>query len=197
MTEPAACPSPPAQYRRFVLLDRDGVINRERGDFTTTVEEWEWVPGALAGMKKLTKAGFGIIVITNQSGISRGIITEDGLANLHDFMIRTVRDAGGDIARVYHCPHKTADNCSCRKPHPTMLLAAANDFGFDLAGTFFIGDAPRDMEAAARAGAQGVFIDTTPAVTTGATDEPVPFAFRAKNLLEAADIVIRETPPGV
>ena len=71
---------------KFVLLDRDGVINVERGDYTCTIDEWEWAPYALEGIKKLNEAGFGVIVITNQSCISRGILTEEGLQKLHNYM---------------------------------------------------------------------------------------------------------------
>ena len=176
----------------FVFLDRDGVINVERGDYTTSIKEWEWAPGAFEGIKKLNGAGFGIIVITNQSCISRGIMTEKELSELHDFMLRTVRDSGGEILRIYHCPHQKSDNCSCRKPKPGMLLQAAKDYGIDLPKTFFIGDAPRDMEAAAQAGARRIYIDSSSSDTNSQT-QLIPVDFQAENLKEAAEIVIRET----
>ncbi len=177
--------------RRFVFLDRDGVINVERGDFTTKIEEWDWAPGALAGIRLLTDAGFGIIVITNQSCISRGLQTEKGLAVLHDFMNNDVRTSGGEILAVYHCPHQRADNCSCRKPEPGMLLKAIADYGIDTKETFFIGDADRDMEAGKRAGVKTIYIEGTPAeagLSTGPKAD-----FRARNLIEAAHIVLRES----
>jgi len=183
----------PGRSRHFVFLDRDGVINVERGDYTTSIDEWEWAPGALEGIRTLTEAGFEIIVVTNQSCISRGILTEEELERIHDYMRRTVHEEGGDILRVYHCPHQKADNCSCRKPEPGMLLAAAEEFGINLADTFFIGDAPRDMEAAARAGVRSIFIDTTSARMNGDSLEPVRYEFRADNLIDAVGIVIRET----
>ncbi len=186
---------PQKHHDHFVFLDRDGVINVEIGDFIRTIEEWEWAPCALEGIKKLTDAGFSIIVVTNQSCISRGIITEDELGTIHDYMLGTIRDAGGKILSVYHCPHQQSDGCSCRKPYPGMLLQAAKDYGIDLSETFFIGDAPRDMEAAGRAGARGIFIDCQSGDNTGDNTselQTIPFDFRAKNLLEAADIVIRE-----
>ena len=97
----------PHGHRGYVFLDRDGVINVERGDYTTTIEQWDWAPGALDGLRMLTEAGFGVIVITNQACISKGIQTEEGLAVLHGFMLEGIREAGGDILRVYHCPHYT------------------------------------------------------------------------------------------
>jgi len=184
-------PGGSAAYERFVFLDRDGVINVERGDYTTTVDEWRWAPGALEGIKRLTEAGFGVIVITNQSCIAKGLQTEEGLEKLHAFMVKTVRESGGDIVRVYHCPHRESDHCRCRKPEPGLILEAAGDFGIDLPRTFFIGDAERDMEAGRRAGTRTIFIDGTKA-SLGKAGE-VEADFRAGNLREAAEIVIRET----
>ena len=177
---------------RFVLLDRDGVINVERGDYTKTVEEWKWAPGALKGIKRLTEAGFGIIVITNQSCISKGILTEAELAGLHEFMLSKIRESGGDILKIYHCPHQLSDGCTCRKPEPGMLLQAAKDYGINLSNTFFIGDAQRDMEAARRAGSRFIFIDSVSGYSVSKS-QPITADYRTKNLLEAAEIVIRET----
>jgi D-glycero-D-manno-heptose 1,7-bisphosphate phosphatase len=122
-----------SRYKRFVFMDRDGVINVERGDYTVSAGQWLWAQGALEGLRMLTEAGFGIIVVTNQACIAKGIQTEEGLAALHEYMLRVVREHGGDILRIYHCPHVTADDCSCRKPKPGMLLQAAEDFGIPLA----------------------------------------------------------------
>jgi D-glycero-D-manno-heptose 1,7-bisphosphate phosphatase len=176
---------------RFVFLDRDGVINVERGDYTTTIEQWRWAAGAFEGLRLLAESGFGVIVITNQACIAKGIQTEEGLAVLHEFMLREIRERGGDILRVYHCPHQTADGCSCRKPDPGLILRAAADFSIDLPKTFFIGDSLRDMEAGRRAGTRTILIDTGP----GADSSRTRFErgeFRADDLLDAARIVIRE-----
>lgn len=176
----------------FIFLDRDGVINVERGDYTKTIEEWKWAPEALKGIKRLTEAGFGIIVITNQSCISKGITTEEELAGLHEFMLRKIRVSGGDILKIYHCPHQHSDGCSCRKPEPGMLLQAAKDYGINLSNTFFIGDAQRDMEAAKRAGSRFIFIDSVCGDSIPKT-QSIPAEYLVKNLLEATEIVIRET----
>ena len=173
---------------RYVLLDRDGVINVDPGDYTTTIDKWEWAPGALEGIKKLCDAGFGILIITNQACIAKGLQTEDGLAVLHDFMLDTIRKSGGDIVRIYHCPHQTSDGCDCRKPEPGMILRAADDYGFNRAETFLIGDTPRDMEAARRAGVRGIMITSNQAYE-GETDG----GLTAANLFDAAEIVIGET----
>jgi len=176
---------------RFVFLDRDGVINVDIGDYTTTIEEWKWAAGALEGIRMLTEAGFGIIVITNQACIAKGLQTEYGLAVLHDFMLNHIHRAGGDILRIYHCPHQTSDGCSCRKPEPGMLLTAIKDYSIIPAKTFFIGDAPRDIEAGKRAGTRTILINTDE--TAVSPDTGIQADFYAGNLLDAARIVIRET----
>jgi len=181
---------PEKPHRRFVFVDRDGVINIERGDYTTTIDEWQWAPGSLEGIKLLTDAGYHIIVITNQACIAKGIQTEEGLRILNEYMIDTIRSAGGDILAVYHCPHGDSDRCECRKPKPGMLLKAAEEHDIPLPDTFFIGDAPRDMEAGMRAGTRTILVTGT---DTGADDISVTEAdFRAVSLLDAARIVIRE-----
>jgi len=173
--------------KRFVFLDRDGVINVERGDYTTTIDQWEWAPGAIEGMKLLTGTGFGIIVITNQSCIAKGLQTEEGLAKLHGFMVNHIRNAGGEILKIYHCPHRETDNCNCRKPEPGMLLEAAEEFGINFAETFLIGDAERDIKAGKRAGTRTILLENT------GQDRNIRADFRAENLLDASRTVIRES----
>jgi D-glycero-D-manno-heptose 1,7-bisphosphate phosphatase len=177
---------------KFVFLDRDGVINVERGDYTTTIEQWEWAEGAFEGLRMLADEGYGVIVITNQACIAKGRQTEEGLAKLHDFMIRRIREFGGDILRIYHCPHQTSDGCSCRKPSPEMIFQAAKDFHIPLPETFFIGDSLRDMETGRRAGVRTILIDTGLGSDSPGT-KFVTGEFRADNLVDAVKIVFRET----
>ena len=198
--------------RRFVFLDRDGVINVDPNDYTTTIEQWIWAEGALEGIQKLTEAGFGIVIITNQACIAKGLQSEEGLEKLHRYMLDGIDRAGGSIIGIYHCPHKTGDGCSCRKPEPGMLFKAAEDFSIPLSETFMIGDSLTDMEAGKRAGTRTILIDSDSnekKVTDdtnltekekkkrnsdGMATQSEPSDFRATNLLEAANIVIRETP---
>ncbi len=140
----------------------------------------------------LAEAGYGVIVITNQACIAKGLQTEQGLAKLHDFMTRNIREYGGDILRIYHCPHETQDGCSCRKPAPGMILQAAEDFHIPLLETFFIGDSLRDMEAGRRAGVRTILIDTGLSSDSPRT-QFAPGEFRADNLVDAVKIVFRET----
>ena len=153
---------------RYVFLDRDGVINVERGTYTTNREEWQWESACMAGIRRLTEAEFGIIVITNQACIAKGLQTEEGLAALHDWMMEAIENAGGAIRAIYHCPHTTEDGCECRKPKPGMILQAARDFDIDLPRSFMIGDSLRDMEAGRRAGTRTIRITGGP----GARQQP-------------------------
>jgi len=176
---------------KYVLLDRDGVINAERGDYTTTIDEWEWATGALKGLRILTEHGYGIIVVTNQSCIAKGRQTEEGLAVLNRYMIDTARSHGGDIFRVYHCPHYPPEECDCRKPKPGMIIEAARDFDFDLSSTFFVGDTARDMEAGNRAGTRTILIEGL-GTLRDSNLAAIPAEFRAGDLVEAAAILLAE-----
>lgn len=176
---------------KFVFLDRDGVINVERGDYTTTIGQWEWATGVFESLNLLDGAGFHPIVITNQACIAKGIQTGEGLAELHAYMIREIRAHGGDILRVYHCPHQDSDGCACRKPSPGLILQAAADYGIDLSRTFMIGDSRRDLEAGRRAGTRTILIAPGHGTDdSGGADSPADF--RVETLLDAVRIVIRE-----
>ena len=107
-------------------------------------------------MKKLSSQGFSFIVITNQAGIGRGITKLKNLNEIHNKMIRKLSAHGIKILKVYFCPHDWKKECECRKPKPGMLFKASKEFFFRLDKTFFIGDDPRDIEAAERAGSNGI-----------------------------------------
>ena len=133
-----------------VILDRDGVLNVKaaRGEYITSPEEWQWLPGSREAMRAIREAGSDIVVVTNQAGIARGMLTEQDLEAVHSRMREEAAQAGGDILDIFHCPHHWDDNCDCRKPKPGMLVAAQREHGLDLSVTPFVGDDPRDGEAA-------------------------------------------------
>lgn len=132
---------------KIVFLDRDGVINKNRSDYVKTWKEFEFLPNAKKGIKLLNENGFKIIIITNQSVVGRGIITEKTLNEIHEKMLKELEECGCRIEKIYYCPHAPSDNCDCRKPKPGMLLKAANDFDMDLKKCCFIGDDIKDMQA--------------------------------------------------
>jgi D-glycero-D-manno-heptose 1,7-bisphosphate phosphatase len=137
-----------------IILDRDGVLNRRmpKAEYVRCWADWEWLPGALEALSLLGRAGWRILVVTNQAGIARGVMTEASLAEIHQRMQADAAAVGGLIEAIYHCPHGWDDGCDCRKPKPGMLFAAQRRFHLDLSRVLFIGDDERDAQAAAAAG---------------------------------------------
>lgn len=137
-----------------IILDRDGVLNAKqpKATWVTSLDKWRWLPGALEGLARLTRAGAQIVVITNQAGIARGALSENDLAGIHAHMRETARAKGGEISAVYYCPHGWDSTCDCRKPKPGMLFQAQREHALNLAVTPFVGDDDRDGIAAAAAG---------------------------------------------
>lgn len=134
-----------------VFLDRDGVICRRRpGDYVRRWAEFEFLPRAPEALALLTAHGYLTIVVTNQRGIARGLMTEEDLAEIHQRMCSALAAAGARLDAIYHCPHE-AGTCRCRKPGTGLFEQARADFpGLDFAGGYMIGDSPSDMEAGRR-----------------------------------------------
>lgn len=169
-----------------MLLDRDGVINRDSDQYIKSVDEWVPLPGSLEAIADLTRAGFTVVVITNQSGIGRSLLDVATLERVHSAMCRAVESAGGRIDGIYYCPHLPDDGCDCRKPRPGLLLRAAQDYGVSLSGVPFIGDKASDVDAARAAGAVPVLV--------GPAEYPDPSGRirRFPDLAEASRELIRE-----
>ena len=148
----------------MVIFDRDGVLNVDHG-YAFKPEDLEWVPGAMAAVKRANDAGAIVVIATNQSGIGRGYYSEADMEAFHAEMLRQLSVTGARIDAIYFAPHheaaaedryRVADHPD-RKPNPGMLLRALADFGVAPQDAFMIGDKPSDMEAARRAGVRGVF----------------------------------------
>ncbi len=139
--------------RSCVIVDRDGVLNAKarRGEYIATPAGWRWLPGAVESLRQLEHAGIDTLVVTNQAGIARGMVTPDALTAIHARMCAEAEAGGGHILDVIHCPHHWDEGCSCRKPKPGMLFDAQHRHLLDLSRTPFIGDDPRDGQAAAAA----------------------------------------------
>jgi D-glycero-D-manno-heptose 1,7-bisphosphate phosphatase len=148
--------------RRAVFLDRDGVINRDSADYITHLEQFEFYPGSLDALRRLTAAGFPLIVVTNQSAVGREWLPAAELERIHAHLRASVAGAGGRILDIRVCPHRPSDGCACRKPLPGLLHAAAAAHEIDLRSAVMIGDSSRDIECALRAG-----VGTTLLVRTG------------------------------
>ncbi len=150
----------------LVMIDRDGVINEDSGDFIKSVAEWRPIEGSLEAIADLHRAGRRVAVVTNQSGIGRGLYDEQTLAAIHRHMRERVRAAGGELAGVYYCPHLPEDGCDCRKPRPGMFRALERELGVSVLGAPYIGDRLSDVAAAEAVGARPILVRTgTGAVT--------------------------------
>lgn len=155
------------QLIHCVILDRDGVINRDTpGQYITSKEAWVPIPGSLDAIAKLNQQGIKVGIATNQSGIARGYYTQADLTEIHLKMTTLLKAVGGHIDYIAFCPHHPNDNCLCRKPKPGLLREVAQHLNIDLAKTYFIGDKSSDMSAAKAAGCQGLFVKTGHGVET-------------------------------
>lgn len=144
----------------IVILDRDGVINRDRPDFVKSPEEWQPLPGSLDAIARFCAAGYRVAIATNQSGIGRGIFTLSDLEAIHATMLAAVIAEGGKISALEFCPHRPEDGCNCRKPRAGMLQRIATRLGVNLGGVPCIGDSARDLEAAEAIGARPILVMT-------------------------------------
>ena len=153
--------------RRAAFLDRDGVINIDRG-YVYRPEDFDFVPGVLEGARRLHELDYALVVVSNQSGIGRGFFSETQFHALSDWMRQKFIAAGAPLSGVYFCPHHPTEardrylrSCDCRKPAPGMLLSAANDLQLDLEESAMFGDKRSDLEAALAAGVpMGVLLGT-------------------------------------
>jgi D-glycero-D-manno-heptose 1,7-bisphosphate phosphatase len=146
--------------RPAIILDRDGVLNQKppKAQYVRNVTEFRWLEGAKEALCLLTKAGYKIIVVSNQAGIARGLMTKEDVERIHEHMRADAAPAGGQIDAIYYCPHGWDENCECRKPRPGLLFKAQHDLNLDLTRTLVIGDDERDAQAAQAAGAPSLLV---------------------------------------
>ncbi|MBI4534932.1 MAG: D-glycero-beta-D-manno-heptose 1,7-bisphosphate 7-phosphatase [Ignavibacteriae bacterium] len=149
-----------------MFIDRDGTLNEEM-DFIRTPDDLKLINGAAASVRKLNERGLATVVISNQSGVARGYLTEEDLARIHEKLIQELSREGASVDRIYYCPHHPTDgnapynnDCECRKPKPGMLKRAEKDLGIDLRKSFVVGDSVVDMQAGAAVGATTILVLT-------------------------------------
>ena len=145
---------------KLIILDRDGVINHDSDEFIKSPEEWKPITGSLKAISQLHRAGYRVVVVSNQSGIARGLIDIDELNRIHLKMIHAVQEKGGQIDSILFCPHGPNDGCNCRKPKIGMFEELAERLQVKLNGVIAIGDSERDLVAARLAGARPVLVKT-------------------------------------
>ena len=178
------------KLHKAVFLDRDGttIVDTE---FSADPKNLRLLPGAVEGLRRLQKAGCLLIIVTNQSGVARGLFDERELRAFREHLKRRFRRRGIRIADIYYCPHhedgqvpQYSVKCDCRKPKPGMILRAAKEHGIDLKQSWMIGDQQRDIEAGIAAGCRTIRVGVAPGEAPGAD-------FEAADLRQAAGIILR------
>jgi len=145
---------------KYVLLDRDGVINIDSDDYIKSPEEWLPIEGSLEAIALLNKNGFKVVVISNQSGIARGYYSLANLNAMHDKMRRLLAEKGGKIEAIYFCPHTPNEYCLCRKPKTGLLELFSREKNYPLKNIFFVGDSLSDIKAAEAVSALPLLVKT-------------------------------------
>lgn len=151
---------------RAVFCDRDGTLIGDVG-YPRDPDQVRLVDGAVEALAALHRAGFALVVVSNQSGIGRGIVSAEQAESVHERFVAELAARGVELDDVRYCPHSPDERCECRKPSPKLLRDAARKLGVDLGASFMVGDKPSDVEAGRRAGCRTVLLAPAPA---GAAD---------------------------
>jgi len=179
-----------ARLKSAAFFDRDSTLIEDM-EFSADPRKLKPLPGAMDALRRLQAAGYPLIIVTNQSGVARGIFDEPALRAFHEHMLRWFTERGVRITAIYYCPHyaegkvpEYSVKCDCRKPEPGMLLRAACEHGLDLKKSWMIGDRPCDVGVGQAAGCRTIRIGR-------ATDPSEPKAdFEVADLVQAAEIVL-------
>jgi D-glycero-D-manno-heptose 1,7-bisphosphate phosphatase len=175
---------------KLAILDRDGVINYDSDAFIKKPEEWKPIRGSLEAIARLNQDGYRVVVATNQSGVGRGLLDMTTLNAINDKMHKALAHVGGRIDAIFFCPHAQEAHCECRKPKPGLFVDIASRFNTDLAGVPCIGDALRDLQAAALVGAQPILVLTGKGKLTVKARELPPHTRTYADLSEAVSSIV-------
>jgi D-glycero-D-manno-heptose 1,7-bisphosphate phosphatase len=146
---------------KLILLDRDGVLNKELGGYVKTPEAFEVLPYVVTNLKRLVDAGYILVVITNQGGIAKNLYDHEILRQIHAKMIAKLAEYSLVLSEIYYCPHhQDTGKCLCRKPASIMIEKALARFKVNPQDAFMIGDTPRDMEAASAVGVKSYLVES-------------------------------------
>jgi D-glycero-D-manno-heptose 1,7-bisphosphate phosphatase len=144
-----------------IFLDRDGVIIENRPSYIRSLDDVAFIPGALDALVRLSRAQCKIVIVTNQSAIGRGLITQQEGYEINRFVIKRIEQAGGRVDATFICPHRPDQVCHCRKPKPGLLHEAAKALRIDLASSAIVGDALSDLQAGQAAGLSRLYLVRT------------------------------------
>jgi len=170
-----------------VFLDRDGTLIEDVG-YPRDPDRVRLLPGVPEALQRLRQAGFRLVIVSNQSGVGRGLVTPEEVTAVHRRLIEVLEGHGVVIDDARYCPHAPEDACDCRKPSPAMLYAAAEHLGIDLAGSFMVGDKASDAEAGRRAGAATVLLSADAGGGEAGADH------LARDLPQAVELILAAVP---
>lgn len=180
---------------KIVFIDRDGVISiLIPNDYIKKWEEFEFIPQGVEGLKILSDAGYKVIIISNQSGVNKGLFTEKDLEKITENMIKELKNKGiENILKVYYCIHTKEENCDCRKPKVGLFKKAEEEFGkIDFSKTFFIGDSDIDVIAGKNIGAKTILVLTGKIRASQETEEwEIKPDYIFPSLKEAAEFILK------
>ncbi|HTT07049.1 MAG TPA: HAD family hydrolase [Steroidobacteraceae bacterium] len=187
--------SPAQSVERVVLLDRDGTLIVDR-DYLADPTGLEFLPGAAEALRQLHQRGYRLVIISNQSGVGRGLFSLERLREINARLTQMVREAGAELAGIYSCPHHPDENCACRKPKVELVRQAAQELHFDPAAAVMIGDRDSDIELGRRIGATTIRLlpEAASQMTPASSASGAPADHVAADLLEAARIIERLPP---
>ncbi len=186
--------------RKLIALDRDGVINQDSDTHIRSPERWIAIPGSLEAIARLCRQDYQVVIVTNQSGISRGYYSVNTLNRIHQKMLDELGHFGGEISALFFCPHSDEQHCECRKPKPGMLLELAQRLKCNLNDVYMVGDSLRDIQAAKSAGAKPVLVETGSGLETvkqlesGLYNEELGQVPRFSDLASFVDHILAPTP---
>lgn len=172
---------------KAVFLDRDGTINIDNPKYHQQIEDFKFAPHAIKALQKLAKTDYKIIVATNQAGIGRGFFKESDLKKLHSWLLSSLKKKKARIDRIYYCPHRIEENCACRKPKIGLLLKAVQDYGINLSKSWFVGDSETDVLTGKEGNLKTIMLKSRNFKKPRHQPD-----FYAKNLLEAAQIILKQ-----
>jgi len=153
------------KLKKAIFLDRDGVINYDSPEYIKNIDEVRLIPDIVTNLKKIRDYGFKLFIVSNQSAVGRGIISQLELEQINSFIISTLEKENCKIDGLYFCPHSPDENCQCRKPSPNMIFQAAKQHQIDLINSWMIGDKTSDMEAGKNAGCKTYQIKTNSSIS--------------------------------
>lgn len=144
----------------YIILDRDGVINFDSDEYIKSPEEWQAIPGSLAAIAALNRAGYKVLIATNQSGVARGYYDLATLERIHEKMCAELAEENGVIEKIFFCPHHPNEGCLCRKPKSGMLKQMAAHYPINWADCYFVGDSQSDIAVAEAMGCKPILVKT-------------------------------------